>query len=146
MKPIPSDSSDQHVLGVHCPVPDSSCQAFHASLPSTTSIQESRGHRSSKQINSTLEITGFAQKRADRFGMNTFLQQSRFNIIVFDTVKPLSTSPEATKAPTLHSAALLRTCLSVAVTPAVDLPGSLPKMFVSCGSLSRLTAVCKARL
>ena len=61
-------------------------KSLHTFLTSSTGIQKSRGHRIAKQINSTLEITRFAHKRADRFGMNTFLQQSPFNVIVSNTI------------------------------------------------------------
>ena len=78
--------------------------------------------------------------------MDTSLKQSFRNIIMFDTIKSTLHISRGHKGPTPHSAALLNTCLNVAVTPAVDLPGSHPKMFVSCGFLSRLTADCKARI
>ena len=128
--PIPNM---QQALSKRCPKPGFTCQV----LPH--SPDEHHEHTEN-------EVTGFAEKRADDSGRTPFCNNALSTSSCLIQSKAPSTSAEATKTPTLHSAALLRTCLSVAITPAVVLPGSLPKMFVPCGFISRQTAVCKARM
>ena len=79
---------------------------------------------STRQINSTLEVTDSPKREQTDSGWTPFCNKAFSTSSCLIPSKAPSTSAEATKAPTPHSAALLSTCLNVAVTPAVDLPGS----------------------
>ena len=88
MKPTPSVSRDQQVLGVRCPVPDYTCQGlprFPAEHHERTGKQTTSGTKKIKIL--PWRSQDARKKKKDRFGLNTFLQQSPFNIIVFDTIK-----------------------------------------------------------
>ena len=109
----------------------------HAQRPEHRERSERQEHQREESVP---QYRKTHQPRADCPRIDFFCNNACVTSSCRSTSKAPSTSAKDTKAHTHHSAALLRTCRNVTVTPAVHLASSKPRMFVSWRRLSLRTA------